>query len=563
MSEDNKTPEPEGVFALISRWMMFIILFVIFAVASLVSRGQTLYPSVTYNGTTNALVKPTAANFALANSLAVTTGNLSQFASTTSAQLAGVISDETGSGALVFANSPSFTTPTLGVASATSLTLSGSAGAGFVSYPSQSSTPAAPASGYVEFANSTGQRAWRRASDGFVRAWNSTLTANRTWTMADADGDVAIIASTGIPARTASATWAARTITGTSGQITVTNGDGVSGNPTVSLPSTISQATTFSAGTASTSTSTGAVILSGSGGLGVGGAGYFGGIVDIKDVVRFGNTVGTSIGATPVASMDIDDGSDSSVRLWRSTTEWLQIAAARGGFTGQNNVYILDRVGSSATALRALRFRSSLNGGTSYATLLDINGTDTSTSGRFDGVTFRLNANTVNDSSTAASGTAALLAVASFEAPTLTATNAGVTTTNAATVYINGNPTASTNQTITNAWGLWNVGATRLDGAVRIGGSNGTAADLIASASATLDFPSISASGGTQDLTITVTGASTGDVVQLGLPAAPSAGVVFNAWVSAANTVTVRATNATGSPIDPASATYRVAVTSF
>jgi len=39
---------------------------------------------------------------------------LSQFAATTSAQLAGVISDETGSGALVFANSPVFVTPALG-----------------------------------------------------------------------------------------------------------------------------------------------------------------------------------------------------------------------------------------------------------------------------------------------------------------------------------------------------------------------------------------------------------------------------------------------------------------
>lgn len=37
---------------------------------------------------------------------------LSQFAATTSAQLAGVISDETGSGALVFGTSPSITTPT-------------------------------------------------------------------------------------------------------------------------------------------------------------------------------------------------------------------------------------------------------------------------------------------------------------------------------------------------------------------------------------------------------------------------------------------------------------------
>lgn len=42
--------------------------------------------------------------------VALTTGKLSQFASTTSAELAGVISDETGSGALVFGTSPTFTT---------------------------------------------------------------------------------------------------------------------------------------------------------------------------------------------------------------------------------------------------------------------------------------------------------------------------------------------------------------------------------------------------------------------------------------------------------------------
>ena len=39
----------------------------------------------------------------------------------TSAQLAGIISDETGSGALVFAESPTLVTPTLGVATATSI----------------------------------------------------------------------------------------------------------------------------------------------------------------------------------------------------------------------------------------------------------------------------------------------------------------------------------------------------------------------------------------------------------------------------------------------------------
>jgi hypothetical protein len=57
--------------------------------------------------------------------VALTSGTLAQFAATTSAQLAGVISDETGSGALVFATSPTLVTPALGTPSsgvATNLT---------------------------------------------------------------------------------------------------------------------------------------------------------------------------------------------------------------------------------------------------------------------------------------------------------------------------------------------------------------------------------------------------------------------------------------------------------
>jgi len=47
---------------------------------------------------------------------ALTANPLSQFAATTSLQLEGVISDGTGSGALVFADSPVFTTPNIGTA---------------------------------------------------------------------------------------------------------------------------------------------------------------------------------------------------------------------------------------------------------------------------------------------------------------------------------------------------------------------------------------------------------------------------------------------------------------
>jgi hypothetical protein len=45
---------------------------------------------------------------------ALTSGTLAQFAATTSAQLAGVITNETGSGSLVFATSPTLVTPALG-----------------------------------------------------------------------------------------------------------------------------------------------------------------------------------------------------------------------------------------------------------------------------------------------------------------------------------------------------------------------------------------------------------------------------------------------------------------
>ncbi|MBI2355862.1 MAG: hypothetical protein HYV13_01480, partial [Candidatus Doudnabacteria bacterium] len=59
--------------------------------------------------------------FGTGGTVAYTSNNLSVFAATTSAQLAGIISDETGSGALVFATSPTLVTPTLGVATATTI----------------------------------------------------------------------------------------------------------------------------------------------------------------------------------------------------------------------------------------------------------------------------------------------------------------------------------------------------------------------------------------------------------------------------------------------------------
>lgn len=79
-------------------------------------------------------------------------------------------------------------------------------------------------------------------------------------------------------------------------------------------------------------------------------------------------------------------------------------------------------------------------------------------------------------------------------------------------------------------------------------------------ASATLDFPSTNAAN-SSDLTITVTNAALNDMVLLGVPnGSVLANTCYTAFVSAANTVTVRFNNYSGVAQNPASGTFRVYV---
>ena len=72
-------------------------------------------------GVLSALTTTSTSNIVFAVN-SIKSGNLSQFGSTTSTQLASIISDETGTGNLVFATSPTLTTPDLGTPSAIVLT---------------------------------------------------------------------------------------------------------------------------------------------------------------------------------------------------------------------------------------------------------------------------------------------------------------------------------------------------------------------------------------------------------------------------------------------------------
>lgn len=84
-----------------------------------IANGKTLTANntLTFTGTDASSV-----SFSNGGTVAYVANKLSVFAATSSAELAGVISDETGTGALVFANSPILVTPTLGAAKATSIT---------------------------------------------------------------------------------------------------------------------------------------------------------------------------------------------------------------------------------------------------------------------------------------------------------------------------------------------------------------------------------------------------------------------------------------------------------
>jgi len=108
-------------------------------------------------------------------------------------------------------------------------------------------------------------------------------------------------------------------------------------------------------------------------------------------------------------------------------------------------------------------------------------------------------------------------------------------------------------------------GDTYLAGAVTIGVA-GNPLTQILTATVTLNFPSTGPNSGS-DLTATVTGALVGDVVSVGvvsaaLPSGTNDDQYF-AWVSAADTVTVRYLNVGGGTHDPASSTFKIMVTQF
>jgi hypothetical protein len=105
--------------------ILFLLAIIAGIVRSQAGSGQSPALGSTYTGTPPIVVSGSAISCPTCGTGtgdALTSQPLSQFASTTSAQFAGVISNGTGTGAVVFGTSPSLTTPNLGTPSAAVLT---------------------------------------------------------------------------------------------------------------------------------------------------------------------------------------------------------------------------------------------------------------------------------------------------------------------------------------------------------------------------------------------------------------------------------------------------------
>lgn len=250
------------------------------------------------------------ARFQAAGSYALTTNALSQFAATTSAQLAGVISDEVGTDKLVFSDSPVFTTrittpivgpgvngETLAFSGGTAAAAAGSAGGPItITGAAGTSTTTGGNGGGVTISGGAA------AGDNTVNRSGGVITLAAGASRGSGTG-----ASVGISAGTGGPGTAATAAVG--GTITVTGGAGGAGSTTGANGGAVSMSG-GTAGTGGTTPGTGGT-LSLNGGVAAAQAGSTGGSVSVSG--RAGTSTGSGGNGGNATLTSGSAGGDDSV----------------------------------------------------------------------------------------------------------------------------------------------------------------------------------------------------------------------------------------------------------
>ena len=150
-----------------------------------IADGKTLTASntLTFTGTDASSVA-----FGTGGTVTYTSNNLSVFAATTSAQLAGVISDETGSGSLVFGTSPTLATPTFTTSATVPLLIGGTTTTSTLTLRSTSGVGTTGADIIFQTGNNGATEAMRVLNSGSVGIGTSSPTGGLVIAKANNNG---------------------------------------------------------------------------------------------------------------------------------------------------------------------------------------------------------------------------------------------------------------------------------------------------------------------------------------------------------------------------------------
>jgi hypothetical protein len=466
---------------------------------------------ITATGTTTRTLDISATFEALLGKVA---NPLSQFASTTSAQLAGVISNETGTGSLVYGTSPTISSANLGIPSAITLT------------------------------NGTGL----------------PFSGLNTFTSADISGKATNETGSGLLVFGTSPTITGANL-GTPTVLTLTNATGL---PITGLTSfTSAQLATA----LSDETSSGSLYFGQPTGANSTAAGSY--TLQTTDVGR-NNTGIVRITGASASTLTYPNNTTAALPLYslisvlNQSSDTITVAFAGGVTHNDNSDYEIPPYGVGSfykVATNTVDYFGSSGvgggGGGGITECQTLNGTFT-TAKTFAVSDVAVCNNTglwTYTGSANVNVTVPLFATEAFEDGTSIAINNQSSYT--ITVIFTGSIAGGGHSLNTIPAGETGLLYFRDEDVVDLLGTRSPTEDLVATA--TLDFGS-TAAGAISDLTVSVTGAVVGDVVSLGAPSIPNKGTFF-AYVSATDVVTVRyANNDLTTAKDPSSGPFKIRI---